>query len=452
MNKNFWQKLNRPILALAPMAGITDSAYREICRRYGADVVYSEMASVSALFFKPEKTLELVKFNANERPYVVQLFGKDPAHFAKATKIISDKIKPDGIDINFGCPAKKVFGHGSGCALMPQCELAREIISAVCENTNLPVSIKIRAGLKNITATEFIENTKDLPYSAVMIHGRTYEGGFSGKVDFGLCEEIKKIIPEKIILGNGGVILPEDGVRILHDHPLLDGLGIARGAWGRPWIFEEIKALLHCVETNYDFARIKQIMLEHAALIYADKGDTGKFEMRKHLAWYVKGFPGAAELRRKLVLAESLGEIEKMPITANRADVVVSNCVLNLVPDKRKAFSEIFRILKKGGHFSISDVVLFGELPKGLQQNAEMYAGCVSGAIQKEEYLSIIREAGFENVIVQKEKAVSVPDEILKNFMSENEISEYKKGTFGIFSITVYAEKSKECCGPNCCN
>ncbi len=146
------------------------------------------------------------------------------------------------------------------------------------------------------------------------------------------------------------------------------------------------------------------------------------------------------------------GEIEKMPITANRADVVVSNCVLNLVPDKRKAFSEIFRILKKGGHFSISDVVLVGELPEGLQQDAEMYAGCVSGAIQKEEYLSIISENGFVNVLVQKEKAISIPDEILGNYMSADEISEYKKGSFGIFSITVYAEKPAECSGPNCCN
>lgn len=343
MHNDFWQNLNRPILALAPMAGITDSAFREICRRYGADVVYSEMASVSALFFKPAKTLELVKFNASERPYVVQLFGKDPKHFAKAARILSnlfpctqercpvlgtEGLRIDGLDINFGCPAKKVFGHGSGCALMPQKELAREIISAVCDNTNLPVSIKIRAGLKDMTALEFIENTKDLPYSAVMVHGRTYEGGFSGKVDFGIVDEIKKIIPDKIVLANGGINCAADGVKILRDHPTIDGLGIARGAWGQPWIFEEIKNLIHlpCNQerypvigaeglsgaTPYDFPHIKKIMLEHAHLIYADKGDTGKFEMRKHLAWYVRGFPGASELRRKLVTAESLEEIERI--------------------------------------------------------------------------------------------------------------------------------------------
>ncbi len=315
------------------MAGITDSAFREICRRYGADATYSEMASVSALFFKPQKTLELVKFNDSERPYVVQLFGKDPAHFAKAAKIISSlprhvethrdaslQTRPDGIDINFGCPAKKVFGHGSGCALMPQKELARDIISAVCENTDLPVSIKIRAGLKDTTALEFIENTKDLPYSAVMIHCRTYEGGFSGPVDFGICEEVKKIIPEKIVLGNGGINSPGDAVKILQNYPTLDGLGIARGAWGRPFIFDEIKNLLsrsrdalQCVSTDeYDFNKIKKNMLEHAELIYRNKGRLGLFEIRKHMSWYVKGFPGASELRRKLVLAESLEEIKNI--------------------------------------------------------------------------------------------------------------------------------------------
>lgn len=340
--KNFWFKLNKPILALAPMAGITDSAFREICRRYGADVVYSEMASVSALFHKPEKTLELVRFKESERPYIVQLFGKDPEHFAASAKIITEKIRPDGLDINFGCPAKKVFGHGSGCALMPRAKLAREIISAVCDHTDLPVSIKIRAGIKgthvgtqvstqensDISAIEFIKNTRDLPYSCVMVHGRTYEGGFSGAVDFALIEEIKKIIPDKIVLANGGINSAADGAQVLHDFPSLDGLGIARGAWGRPWIFEEIKHLLcNNVETLrrsvstgaqyntgalYDFEKIKKIMLEHAKLIYADKGETGKFEMRKHLAWYVKGFPGAAELRRKLVMAESLEEIEEI--------------------------------------------------------------------------------------------------------------------------------------------
>lgn len=294
-------------------------------------MVYSEMASVSALFFypvksprsgdakgvfnrvKPSKTLDLVRFSKNERPYVVQLFGKNPEHFAKATEIISKKVKPDGIDINFGCPAKKVFGNGSGCALMPQKELAREIIKAVCENTNLPVSLKIRTGIKGHTAIDFIKDIQDLPFSAVMVHGRTYEGSFHGEVDFKIVEKIKKLIPDKIILGNGGINTPEDAVKILKKYPLLDGLGIARGAWGRPYIFAQIKDLLKSEKyTEYDLKKIKKVLIRHAQLIRKDKKELGMFEIRKHLAWYVKGFPGAAGLRRRLVQAKSVEEIKEI--------------------------------------------------------------------------------------------------------------------------------------------
>jgi arsenite methyltransferase len=142
-----------------------------------------------------------------------------------------------------------------------------------------------------------------------------------------------------------------------------------------------------------------------------------------------------------------LGDIEKMPVTANNADVVISNCILNLVPDKNKAFSEIFRILKPGGHLSISDVVLNGNLPEKLRQDAEMYAGCVSGAIQKEDYLQIINNNSLMNIQVQKEKAITVPDKILLNYLSAQELAEFKETGAGIFSITVYAEKSKTGCG-----
>ena len=148
------------------------------------------------------------------------------------------------------------------------------------------------------------------------------------------------------------------------------------------------------------------------------------------------------------------GDIENMPLAAGVADVVVSNCVLNLVPNKENVFKEINRILKPGGHFSISDVVLVGELPTELRKNAEMYAGCVSGAVQKEVYLEMINTAGFKNVVVQKEKAISIPDDILKNYLSAADMEKFKTGQSGIFSITVYAEKAveKSCCGPTCCS
>jgi arsenite methyltransferase len=148
-----------------------------------------------------------------------------------------------------------------------------------------------------------------------------------------------------------------------------------------------------------------------------------------------------------------LGDIENIPIAANRADVVISNCVLNLVPDKRRAFEEMFRILKSGGHFSVSDVVLRGELPDGLRNDAEMYAGCVSGAIQNETYLQHLHDVGFATITVQKQKAIELPDDILANYLTAEEIATMRAGQTGILSITVYGEKPAATCAPGagCC-
>ncbi len=308
---NFWKKIKKPILALAPMAGYTDSAFRRICKEHGTDVTYSEMASASALFFNPEKTLELLKFEKTERPYVVQLFGKSPQHFAKAARIVSKEIKPDGIDINFGCPVKKIFREGSGCALMLKPDLAREIIKSVCENTKLPVSMKIRAGIKKTNALKFIEAVKDLPFAAVMVHGRTYEGGFSGKVDFGMAEKIKKIVPGKIVLANGGINSPQEAKDILQKYVLLDGIGMGRGSLGKPFVFEQIKEILKTGKfKDFKLQEVKEILLRHAKSASREKG--GIREARKHFVWYFKGFPGASEIRKKLVLATSFDEIKEI--------------------------------------------------------------------------------------------------------------------------------------------
>lgn len=150
------------------------------------------------------------------------------------------------------------------------------------------------------------------------------------------------------------------------------------------------------------------------------------------------------------------GDIEKMPVTANTADVIVSNCVLNLVPNKDGVIKEIYRVLKPGGHFSISDIVLEGELPKEIKQAAEMYAGCVAGAIQKQVYLDLIEANGFTNITIQKDKAIIIPDDILQQYLSPEQLDTFKQSGTGIRSKTVYAEKpveeNKRCCGPDCCN
>ena len=186
-----------------------------------------------------------------------------------------------------------------------------------------------------------------------------------------------------------------------------------------------------------------------------ETGETGKVIGIDFTPAMIEKARNNSELRGFNNVEFRTGDIEKMPVTSNAADVIVSNCVLNLVPDKDGVFKEIFRVLKPGGHFSISDIVLVGRLPENIKGAAEMYAGCVAGAIQKQAYLELISGNGFVNVTLQKEKPIIVPDDILQNYLSKEEIEEFKKSGTGIFSITVFAEKplveKAACCGPDCC-
>jgi|SRR6185437_10869704 len=187
-----------------------------------------------------------------------------------------------------------------------------------------------------------------------------------------------------------------------------------------------------------------------------ETGDSGKVIGIDFTPAMIEKARNNAELRGFNNVEFRQGEIEKMPVASNVADVIVSNCVLNLVPNKDRVFKEIFRVLKPGSHFSISDIVLIGKLPANIQSTAEMYAGCISGAIQKQDYLELIKSNGFTNIIIQKEKAIIVPDDILQNYLTQQEIDEFKNSGTGIFSITVYAEKradEKDCgCATDCCN
>ncbi len=307
-------KLNKPILALAPMAGYTDSAFRQICKKFGVDVVYSEMASVEALVHNPKKTLAILKFFDVERPYVVQLFGSNPEHFIKAVKIVEKKIKPDGIDINFGCPVKKVIQQGAGAILMDDLKLSKRVIKSVIDNTNLPVSLKIRSKAKNIGALEFLKYMRDLKITAIMIHGRTLAQGHSGPVNWQIIREAKKYF-KGIIIANGGVRTAEDAWELLRKTEV-DGVGIAQGVLGRPWLFAEVAKKRQKTPENQ--RGIFKVMLEHAKLAYKLKGDRGIIEMRKHLCWYVAGLPRAKKLREKLVRVESYKEIEGILNTNNK--------------------------------------------------------------------------------------------------------------------------------------
>lgn len=185
-----------------------------------------------------------------------------------------------------------------------------------------------------------------------------------------------------------------------------------------------------------------------------ETGETGKVIGIDFTPAMIEKARQNAEIRGFINVEFRQGDIEKMPVTANTADVIVSNCVLNLVPNKEEVFKEMFRVLKPGGHFSISDIVLEGELPLAIKEAAEMYAGCVAGAIQKQAYTEMIKSSGFTDITIQKDKTIIVPDDILGNYLSAEEIATFKQSDTGIRSITVYAGKPAEqsCCGPDCCN
>lgn len=334
-SKNFWLSLRKPILALAPMAGITDPGYCTICRKNGADVVYTEMISADGLNYDSKKTHDMLKILKGEKPVVVQLFGKDPEKFARATQIVT-KLGFSGIDINFGCPAKKVAGHGGGATLLRDLDLCYKIIKSVCDNTDLPVSIKVRKSIKAesckvkklkveskkkiITSLDLIKKIKDLKVSAIMIHGRTYEQGFAGEIDYNYIKNVRKHF-KGIILANGNINTPEIAKKTL-ELSLADGLGIARGVYGKPWIFKQIKDYLSTDPSTSSglnkkyrektWTQIKKIALIHAKLNFEVKGDYGIVELRKHLLFYTKNQNNAKEMRRELVNVKTISEIKKV--------------------------------------------------------------------------------------------------------------------------------------------
>jgi len=308
-------------LSLAPMAGITDLPFRLVCKKMGADIVYSEMISATGLFYgQNEKSLLLAQSIKDEAPVAIQLFGNDPKHFAKATKIISslnnkkDKNfrKVEEININLGCPARKVFKENSGCALMKKPALAKKIIEAVSKNTDLPVSIKIRAGIKSIEAIEFLKEIEGTGWDKVIVHGRTYEEGFSGKIDFEKIKEIKKEFPKKEIVANGGIFTPEDAKEVIEKTGVRH-LAIARGCWGNPWAFKQIKDYLKTGKYEKpSLEEIKSVALEHAQLFLKYTPNKNLIAFRKNLGWYFRNFPKAKKMREELFQVKNLNELKNI--------------------------------------------------------------------------------------------------------------------------------------------
>jgi tRNA-dihydrouridine synthase B len=325
--ENFWQNLKKPIIAVAPMDGVTDNAFRSILKQAGADLVYSEFVSVDGIFHAPQRMEPTMAFTEEQRPYITQIFGKKPDMFKHAAGVVAE-LGASGVDINFGCPSKKVVAHGSGVKLMTNLDLVYDIVKSTIEGAKgIPVSIKIRAGInikpedqekrdagevEKITAIQMIDHIKDLDFKAIMIHGRTYEQGFIGDLDLEQIKGIKEIVGDKIVLVNGGITSPEIAKDIL-EKTGVDGIGIGRGVFGKPWLCQQIKDYLATGEyTEPSWEEKKKLIIEHTKLMFQTKGNHGMMEIRKHLAWYIKGIHNASHLRAELVRVETIEEVKKI--------------------------------------------------------------------------------------------------------------------------------------------
>jgi tRNA-dihydrouridine synthase B len=317
INKFTWENLPQPILALAPMAGVTDSPFRQICLEAGADVVYSEMISVTGLFHNSKKTRRLFKFTSQEHPLIFQIFGAVPEHFAYAARYITEQVKPDGIDINFGCPVRDVIKTGAGSYLMKNLSLAKEVLSAVRENTPLPVSLKTRTQVDDVTVLDLLAAVKTVPLQALMVHGRSFSQKFSGAINIELIREAKKMF-KGVVLANGNMNTPEQ-VREVLSQTGCDGVGLARGVLGKPYLFTQVKEFLTKRQyTKPLFSAVVQTILKQAQLMQTEKGDHGIIEMRKHLGWYVHDFPGAKNLRNQLYRCLTYEEMAEILLENSR--------------------------------------------------------------------------------------------------------------------------------------
>lgn len=296
-------------VVFAPMAGVSNISYRQIIKEMGAGLIYSEMISTMGIVYNGKKTIDLINFSENERPISIQIFGSDLKSFVEAAKYIEENFHPDIIDINMGCPVPKVaIKSQAGSALLKDPNKIYEIVKAVVDNTNTPITVKIRSGWddKHINAVEVAKKIESAGASAIAIHARTRSQGYSGSANWNIIKEVKQSVKIPVI-GNGDITTPELAKQML-DETGCDAIMVGRATLGNPWIINEI---VHYLDTNEllqkptNTEKIEMIKTHYNLLKKYSNTTHALLEIRTHALWYLKGIPGTKEIKTKICQAKT---------------------------------------------------------------------------------------------------------------------------------------------------
>ena len=300
---------------LAPMAGVTDTVFRTLCKKMGAGVVYTEFVSANGIIRENKKTLDMMEFSDFERPIGIQIFGDSAKVLGESAKLIKERFSPDIIDINFGCPVPKITNKGAGSGAMKDMSLMIDMAESVISNSgDTPVTVKMRAGWSDsqIISAKAGKELEKIGVKAITLHPRTSKQRFTGKADWSLIAELKERLSIPVI-GNGDIETPEDVIKI-KNQTLCDGVMIGRASLGNPWIFKQINSILKNKKYNKVSLREKiDLCNDHYSLLKKEKNENLCLNLtKKHYSWYLKGFPNAAYWRTAFMKCKSINEFDSI--------------------------------------------------------------------------------------------------------------------------------------------